>query len=90
MRARGARSRPRSTNDKKISEEKPDGILLLWIGRLAGLGGVALCAWAVYNRMAGLYFAGGFQIGTLLQAGMTGILIGCLCLLIVLTNRPRR
>jgi hypothetical protein len=64
--------------------------LLLWIGRLAGLGGVALCAWAVYNRMAGSYFVGGFQIGTLLQAGMVAILVACLCLLVVLTNRPRR
>lgn len=65
-------------------------ILLLWVGRLAGLGGVALCAWAVYNRLAGLWFVGGFQIGTLLQGGMVAILLGCLCLLIVLTNRPRR
>ena len=65
-------------------------ILLLWVGRLAGLGGVGLCAWAVYNRMTGSWFVGGFQIGTLLQAGMMAILIGCLCLLIVLTNRPRR
>ena len=65
-------------------------ILLLWIGRLAGLGGVALCAWAVYNRMAGSWIAGGFQISTLLQAGMVAILIACLCLLVVLTNRPRR
>ena len=65
-------------------------ILLLWVGRLAGLGGVALCAWAVYNRLTGSYFAGGFQIGTLLQAGMGVILVGCFCLLLVLTNRPRR
>jgi hypothetical protein len=64
--------------------------LLLWVGRLAGLGGVLLCVWAVYTRMAGSFFAGGFQVGTLLQAGMTAILIGCLCLLVVLTNRPRR
>jgi hypothetical protein len=65
-------------------------ILLLWVGRLAGLIGVVLCSWAVYNRVAGAFFAGGFQVGTLLQGGMTAILLGCLCLLIVLTNRPPR
>ena len=65
-------------------------IVLVWVGRLAGLAGVALCAWAVFNRLTGSYFAGGFQIGTLLQAGMTAILVGCLCLLIALTNRPHR
>ena len=64
--------------------------LLLWVGRLAGFGGVVLCAWAVIMRIQGSYFAGGFQVGTLLQAGMTAILIGCLCLLVVLTSRPRR
>jgi hypothetical protein len=64
--------------------------LLLWVGRLAGVGGVVLCAWAVAIRVRGSYFAGGFQVGTLLQAGMTAILIGCLCLLVVLTNRSRR
>ena len=64
-------------------------ILLLWVGRLAGLGGVLLCVWAVYNRLGGSFFASGFQVGTLLQAGTASILVGCLCLLIVLTNRPR-
>jgi len=64
--------------------------LLLWVGRLAGLGGVVLCVWAVAIRVQGSYFAGGFQVGTLLLAGMTAILIACLCLLVVLTNRPRR
>jgi hypothetical protein len=46
--------------------------------------------WAVIVRVRGSYFVGGFQVGTLLQAGMTAILIGCLCLLIVLTRRPPR
>lgn len=64
--------------------------LLLWVGRLAGVGGVVLCTWAVVIRVRGSYFAGGFQVGTVLQAGMTAILIGCLCLLVVLTNRSRR
>jgi len=70
--------------------EQPMDTLLLWVGRLAGLGGVLLCVWAIYNRMGGSFSAFGFQVGTLLQAGMTAILVGCLCLLIVLTNRPPR
>ena len=65
-------------------------ILLLWVGRLAGLTGVVLCAWAVYYRVTGSFLAGGFQVGTMLQGGMTSILIGCLCLLVVLTNRRPR
>jgi hypothetical protein len=68
----------------------PMEIVLLWIGRLVGLAGVALCAWAIYNRLNGLYAAWGYQVGTLLQAGATAILVACLCLLFVLTNRPRR
>jgi len=66
-------------------------VLLLWVARLAGIAGVLLCAWAVVNRIKGSYFAAGFQVGTLLQGGMTAILIACFLLLIVLTNRsPRR
>jgi hypothetical protein len=64
--------------------------LLLWVGRLAGLGGVVLCALAAVKRITGSFFAAGFQVGTVLQGGMTAVLIGCLCLLIVLTNRPPR
>jgi hypothetical protein len=64
--------------------------LLLWIGRIAGIAGLLLSAWAAYSRVTGAFFAGGFQIGTLLLAGMTGMLIACLCLLLVLTERTRR
>jgi hypothetical protein len=64
--------------------------LLLWMGRIAGIVGLALSAWAAYQRLTGAYFTGGFQVGTLLLAGMTGMLVACLCLLLVLTQRPRR
>jgi hypothetical protein len=64
--------------------------LLLWIGRIAGIVGLALSAWAAYARLTGAYFAGGFQVGTLLLAGMTAMLVACLCLLLVLTERIRR
>jgi hypothetical protein len=64
--------------------------LLLWTGRIAGIAGLALCAWAAYGRLSGAYYAGGFQVGTLLLAGMAGMLIACLCHLLVLTERSRR
>ncbi len=64
--------------------------LLLWIGRLAGLAGVFLCGWAAFTRLTGLFFAGGFQVGTLLLAGMAAMLVACLCFLVILTNRARR
>jgi hypothetical protein len=65
-------------------------VLLLWMGRLAALGGLLLCAWAAYARLTGAYFAAGFQIGTLLLAGMALMIAACICLLLVLTGRPRR
>jgi hypothetical protein len=64
--------------------------LLLWVGRIAGVGGLILSAWAALARLRGAYFAGGFQIGTLLLVGMTGMLVSCLCLLLVLTQRSRK
>ncbi len=65
-------------------------LLLLWVGRLAGIAGALLCAWAIYSRLTGSYFVGGFQVGTLLQAGTTALLVACVCFLAILTNRPRR
>ena len=65
-------------------------ILLLWAGRIAGIVGLALSAWAAYQRLTGAFFAGGFQVGTMLLAGMTGMLVACFCLLLVLTGRSRR
>jgi len=64
--------------------------LLLWVGRIAGVAGLILSAWAALARLRGAYFAGGFQIGTLLLVGMTGMLVSCLCLLLVLTQRSRK
>lgn len=60
---------------------------LLWMGRLAGAGGLLLCAVAMGARLAGSYVLGIFQLGTLLQAGMAGMIAGCFCLLLVLTLR---
>lgn len=64
--------------------------LLLWLGRIAGLLGVAVSIWAALSRFTGGYYVGGFQIGTLLMGGMTAMLVACLCFLVVLTDRVRR
>lgn len=61
--------------------------LLLLIGRIAAIGGVLLCAVAAIARISGLYWLGGFQAGTLLQAGIAAMVAGCLCFLYVLVDR---
>ena len=64
--------------------------LLLWTGRIAGVAAMVLSGWAALARLRGAYFAGGFQIGTLLLVGIMGMLVACFCLLLVLTQRKRR
>lgn len=63
--------------------------LLIWIGRLAGVAGVVLCAIAVVARLSGAFWLGGFQVGTLLQAGIAAMVIGCLAFLAVITEHLR-
>jgi hypothetical protein len=43
--------------------------------------GVALCTAAAALRLTGRYWLGDFQVGTLLQIGVAGMVLGCLCLL---------
>ena len=61
--------------------------LLLWVARLAGAGGVALIALAALARIAGSYWMGGMQVGTVLQAGMAATLVACLAYLAALAER---
>ena len=63
---------------------------LLWMGRIAALAGVFVCVCAVYGRLTGTYYFGGFQVGTLLQAGIVALLVACVCFLTILIERPRR
>lgn len=60
---------------------------LLKLGWIAGIGGMLLCAAGVAFRVGGAYWVGGFQVGTLLQAGIAAMVFGCFCLLAVLTHR---
>jgi len=55
--------------------------LLLWLGRGVGLGGVLVCLLSAVVRLKGSYFIGGFQVGTLLLAGIALMTFACLCLL---------
>jgi hypothetical protein len=61
--------------------------LLLWVGRVAGLAGAALCALAFVARLQNLWTIGGYSIGSILQTGMAGMLLGCLAYLAVVAER---
>jgi hypothetical protein len=63
--------------------------LLQWIGRLGGIVGVAITLIAVVARLQGSYMLGGFQVGTLLLAGIGGMVVGCLGYAAALAERPR-
>jgi hypothetical protein len=64
--------------------------LLLWVGRITALVGVLICAWSVYGRLTGTFVVSGFQVGTVLLAGITSLLVACVCFLLVLLERSRR
>lgn len=64
--------------------------LLTWVGRFAGLLGVALIILAAGERLAGAYWLGGFQVGTILQAGMASTLVACLGYAAALAEWPSR
>ena len=51
-------------------------------GRIAGLIGLLLCSIAVIWRLLGNYYLIGFDLGTLLQAGTSAIVVGCFLLLL--------
>ncbi|MCU0923415.1 MAG: hypothetical protein MUF16_24340 [Burkholderiaceae bacterium] len=50
--------------------------LLIWIGRIAGLLGLATAACAAVLRLSGVWHVAGLQIGTLMNAGVAAIVIG--------------
>lgn len=64
--------------------------LLLWLGRLGGSGGVLVTLLSAAARLRGDYVVGGFQVGTLLQAGIALMTFGCLCFLATLAQNSRR
>ncbi|WP_291986808.1 hypothetical protein [Candidatus Accumulibacter sp. ACC007] len=58
-----------------------DGLLLL-LGRAVGFAGLLLCVVSAVARLLGNYWLAGFQLGTLLQAGIAAVVIGCFLLLV--------
>jgi hypothetical protein len=66
-----------------------DGLqkFLLWVGRLAGLLGVLICAATIGARLGGTFNVMNFQIGTVFQAGVAMMVLGCLGYLALLARR---
>lgn len=61
---------------------------LLKLGWSAGIVGVLLCITGIGVRLTGTFWIAGFQVGTLLQAGLVGLVFGCFCMLGYLTRKP--
>ena len=61
--------------------------LLVWVGRLAGLSGVVVCAVAIVLRLTNNFLFRGFQVTTLAQAGTAAMILGCLCFTAAITER---
>jgi hypothetical protein len=64
--------------------------LLLWIGRLAGIGGALATLVAFGARAAGVWHLGSLQIGSLLQAGIALTSLGALAYVAVIAERSAR
>ncbi|TMH28209.1 MAG: hypothetical protein E6H66_22155 [Betaproteobacteria bacterium] len=64
--------------------------LLLWIGRLAGVLGILVCAVAFGARLTGMWNLGGFQVGALLQSGMAAMILACLAYSADVAERARK
>ena len=60
---------------------------LAWLGRLLGLVGIVVCAFAGLLRLAGHYTLSGFPVLTLFEGGTAVLIAGCFCLLWVLATR---
>ena len=57
------------------------------LGLVAGVLGLLLTLASFGLRLTGTYWLAGFQVGTLLQAGIAATVSGCFLLLAVLTGR---
>jgi hypothetical protein len=50
--------------------------VLIWIGRIAGLLGMVAVGCAVIARATGVWYLGGLQLGTLMNAGIAAMVLG--------------
>jgi len=62
--------------------------LLVLSGRVAGVLGILVCAVAAIWRLLGHFSLAGFWVGTVLQAGVSAVVIGCFLLLLAMADRP--
>ena len=63
--------------------------ILLRGGQVIGVLGLLLMAFSVTVRLSGRFVIGGFETGSLLQAGIATVAAGCFLLLFVLVQRGR-
>ena len=63
--------------------------LLIFIGRLAGILGVALGVVSVGARVLGMFFIGAVQVGTLFQASIASMVLGTLAYAAAVAERHR-
>ena len=63
--------------------------LMLNGGRLVGVLGAILIAIAGAARVAGQFWIGGYQVGTLMTAGIAAVSLGCFALMWVIAGRSR-
>jgi hypothetical protein len=61
--------------------------LLMWTGRVAGLVGAITACVAVLMRAAGTWHLGSLQIGTVLQAGLTAMVLATLAYVAAMAER---
>jgi hypothetical protein len=52
--------------------------LLLWVGRISGLFGIALAALSVAVRLTGSWHVGSYSVGTLLMGSIAAMVVGTL------------
>ena len=64
--------------------------IMLKGGQLAGLLGIVLMLVSVVGRLAGMFWFGGFQTGTLMLAGIGAVSVGCFLLLWAIASRAPR
>jgi hypothetical protein len=60
--------------------------LLLLVGRIAGIAGIACALASGLVRIGGRHWIAGFEALTVLQVGIAGMMLGCFCLLSVLVQ----
>jgi len=61
--------------------------LILWVGHVAALLGILLCAISGFARLSGAYLLAGMEAGTLFSLGVGLMVFACLAKLHLLIER---